>query len=118
MSELEDKLRKALCRQPAPEGLAEKVVACIGKLPHPGGKPQWGFRALFASPIFRWAAAVVACLLIAGGVAHYERQQRLRRQGEMAKVQVMQALRIASAKLNVARRKIQNIGSEAPSSHL
>jgi hypothetical protein len=118
MNEFEDKLRKALRRQPAPEGFAEKVMARIAAVPHPGTKPQWGFRAFFASPMFRWAAAVAVCLLIVGGAAQFERQQRLRRQGEVASVQVKQALRIASVKLNVARKKVQGIGRESSSSRL
>ena len=118
MNEFEDKLRNALRRQPAPEGFAEKVMARITGLPQPGAQPGRRFGAFFASPIFRWAGALAACLLIVGGVAHYQRQERLRQQGELAKVQVKQALRIASVKLNVARKKVQDIGREAPSSHL
>jgi hypothetical protein len=119
MNEFEGKLRNALRRQPAPEGFAEKIMARTAGLPRPGAKPERRFRALISSPMFRWAAAAVAvCLLIVGGVAHYQRQERLRQQGEMAKVQVKQALRIASVKLNVARKKVQGIGREATSSHL
>jgi len=118
MSEFEDKLRKALHREPAPEGFAEKIMARIGDLPRPAAKPGWRFSAFFAIPVFRWAAAVAVCLLIVGGVAHYQRQEQLRQQGEIAKVQAKQALRIASVKLNVARKKVQDIGRDAPSNHL
>lgn len=118
MNEFEDRLRKALHRQPAPEGFAEKVMARIAAVPDPGPQPRRGFMAFFATPLFRWAAAVAVCLLIVGGAAHFERQQRLRRQGEVASVQVKQALRIASVKLNVARKKVQGIGRESSSSRL
>ena len=40
--------------------------------------------------------------------------ERLRREGELAKTQVIQALRIASVKLNVARRKVQESSRETP----
>jgi hypothetical protein len=118
MNEFEDKIRNALHRQPAPEGFAEEIMARTAGLPRPGAKPARRFRALFALPVFRWAAAVAVSLLIVAGVAHHQRQERLRQQGEMAKVQVKQALRIASVKLNVARKKVQGIGRETPASHL
>jgi len=40
------------------------------------------------------------------GVNRYRANQRTRAEGEIAKAQVMLALRIASAKLNFAQRKV------------
>jgi hypothetical protein len=51
-------------------------------------------------------------LFIVAGFVRHQRQERLRREGEMARAQVTQALRIASAKLNVARRRVEEIGRE------
>ena len=119
MNDFEDKLRNALRRHSAPEGFAEKVLARTRGFQQPGAKPWRRFGVLFALPVFRWAAAAVTvCLLIVAGVVHHQRQERQRREGEMARAQVMQALRIASVKLNVARKRVQGIGREAPASRL
>jgi hypothetical protein len=66
----------------------------------------------------KWAAVgAMACLLMTAtfGVRYYREQQRLQAEmlaaeqaeGERAKSQVMLALQIASAKLNVAQRKVK-----------
>jgi hypothetical protein len=75
------------------------------------------FSAFIARPVLRWAA-IGLCLVIAGNVAYRERQERQRREGEMARVQVKQALRIASLKLNAARRKVREINRGTPQSRL
>jgi hypothetical protein len=119
MNPFEEKLRNALRREAAPEGFAERVLARTRGLPPPGAKAWWRFGTHLAGPTVRWAlAAVAVCLAIAAGVVHRERQERLRREGEMARVQVRQALRIASAKLNVARKKVQEISQEPTGSRL
>jgi hypothetical protein len=119
MNPFEDKLRNALRREAAPEGFAEKVLARTRGLPQPGARARRQFGAFLAMPVLRWAvAAVAACLLIVASLVHHQRQERLRREGEMARAQVMQALRIASVKLNVARRRVQEIGREDPPSRL
>jgi hypothetical protein len=119
MTPFEEKLRNALRREAAPEGFAEKVLARTRGLPQPGAKSWPRFGALIAWPVFRWAlAAAAVCLLIGAGVVHHERQERLRREGEMARTQVRQALRIASVKLNVVRKKVQEINRETPPSRL
>jgi hypothetical protein len=119
MNPFEEKLRNALRREAAPEGFAERVLARTRGLPPPGAKAWWQFGTYLAGPTVRWAlAAAAVCLVIAAGVVHHERQERLRREGEMARVQVRQALRIASAKLNVARKKVQEINQEPTGSRL
>jgi hypothetical protein len=119
MNSFEDKLRNALRREAAPEGFAEKVLARTRGLSQPGAKAWGQFGAFLAMPVLRWAAAAVAvCLLVVAGLVYHQRQERLRREGEMARAQVMQALRIASVKLNVARKKVQEINRETPPSRL
>jgi hypothetical protein len=119
MNPFEEKLRNALRRKAPSEGFAEKVLARTRGLPQPGEKTWRQFGAFLALPVLRWAAATVAvCLLIVAGLVHHQRQERLRREGEMARTQVRQALRIASVKLNVARRRVQEIGRETPPSRL
>lgn len=60
-------------------------------------------------PQLRWVAVAALCLLILGGLA-YQREQQIRRaEGEAAKQQVMIALRIAGAKMKLARTKVQSL---------
>lgn len=119
MNDFEDKLRNALRREAAPKGFAGKVLARTQCLPQPGTKSWWQFGAFLSWPALRWAlVAAAVCLMIVAGGVHHQRQERLRRQGEMARAQVMQALRIASVKLNVARKRVNSIGREASSSRL
>lgn len=119
MNCFEDELRKALRREAAPGDFAEKVLARTRGLPPAGAKGWLQFSQFLSLPVFRFAiAAAAVCLLIVAGLVHYERQERLRREGEMARAQVTQALRIASAKLNIARSKVEDIGRETPSHRL
>ena len=115
MNPLEDNLREALRRKAAPEGFSERVLARTRELTEPGFWDR--LRAFIAKPVLRWAA-VGFCLVIAGSMAYRARQERQRREGEMARVQVKQALRIASLKLNVARRKVQEINRGVSQSRL
>ncbi len=117
MKPIEEELRSALRRQEPPEGFAARVLARVAALP--AERTAWWapLRTLLRSPRWRWAAAAVAaCLLAAALVVHHRRQQRMEAQGEVAKAQVMKALRIASAKLNIARRKVQEIDRSGPQS--
>ncbi len=115
MKPIEEELRSALRRQEPPEGFAARVLARVSARPAPEAARWAPLRALFHSPRWRWAAAAVAaCLLVVA--VHHRRQQRMEAQGEMAKAQVMKALRIASVKLNLARRKVQEIDRSGPQS--
>jgi hypothetical protein len=119
MNAWEEKLREALRRKAAPEGFAERVLARTRDLSEPVTKPWEWLKAFIAKPALRWAmAAVVLCLVITAGVVHRQRQERLRREGEIARMQVKQALGIASMKLNVALRKVQGVNQGAPQSRL
>lgn len=119
MNPFEEKLRNALRRQAAPEGFAERVLARTRGLPPPRAGVWRQFSAFLARPALRWAlAAAAVCLVIVAGVVHHERQERLRQEGELARVQARQALRIASVKLNVARKKVRDINREVPGSRL
>ena len=107
---LDDELRVALRRREPPEGFAERVLERIAaRAPE---KPGWRefVRSLWYGPRLRWVmATAVVCLLLAAGGIHYRQVQRERLQGEIAKQQLMKALRIASTKLNVARDKVQKV---------
>src|SRR5574337_1127704 len=110
MKPLEEELRRALRREEPPEGFTDRVLTRTATAP--GGRAGWRqtVGSLFRMPGLRWAAAgTLACLLVAAGILHHWRVQREKAEGELAKVQVMKALRLASVKLNVARRKVQEI---------
>ena len=113
MSRLDDELRWALRRREPSPDFAERVVARIAlqnATPQPARSRWW--RALLPLQLGRWnmrwaVVGALACLLAATiGVHQYRVNQRTRAEGEVAKAQVMLALQIASAKLNVAQRKV------------
>jgi hypothetical protein len=114
MNNLEKRLRDAMRRQAAPPGLVEKVMARAAAFPQPVASRWRRFSRYFSLPALRLAGAVaVAGFLIAvAGLVHQQRQERLRREGEMAKAQVTEALRVASTKLNVARSKVEDPSKE------
>jgi len=112
MNPLEESLREALRRKAVPTGFGGRVQARIRDLPGREKRPWFPLRAFIARPVLRWAAAAL-CLVIAGSVAYREQQEHQRRQGELARLQVKQALRIASVKLNTARRMVQEVNQGA-----
>jgi VIT1/CCC1 family predicted Fe2+/Mn2+ transporter len=117
MRPLDEELRAALKRPEAPAGFTQRVMARIAAEPASRTSRRDYLRALFRMPGLRWAAiAIAAGLLLVIGAVQYEREQRARRQGEMAKEQLMQALHIASSKLNLARKKVQEIDRRSPQS--
>jgi hypothetical protein len=95
MSRLDDELKIALRREDPPAGFAERVLA---------GAPA----TRWTRP--RWAAAIAAALLLAAGV-EFERERRLRAEGEQAKQRVMLALHITGSKLRQVKEKIHVIDS-------
>ena len=117
MNPLEERLREALGRKDAPEGFSDRVLARVRDLPAREKRPWFRLRAFIARPALRWAAGAL-CLAIAVGVAYRGQQERQRRQGELARVQVKQALRIASVKLNAARRMVQEVNQGTSQSRL
>jgi hypothetical protein len=119
MKSFEDELRNALRREAAPTGFVEKVLAHTCALRQPRTTGWRLFGRFLAQPRLRIAvAAAAACMLAVAGVLHHQRQEHLRQEGELAKEQVTQALRIASAKLNLARRKVEAAGRETSSRRL
>lgn len=118
----EEQLQAALCRQEPGSDFADRVLARAASLPQPerpaqqeGWRARWrrAFQFNWTPP--QWAAVSgLAVLLIIAAVAfrQHQHQAQQRRaaeiaEGERAKEQVMLAMRIASNKLNVAQRKVQ-----------
>ena len=99
-------LRSALKQKEAPANLADGVMARIAR--GPAARISWWSRLgrVFRTPQSRWAAAgALALALIAGGIIEHHRAELERARGEAAKAQLMQALRIASTKLNGTWKK-------------
>jgi hypothetical protein len=89
MDRLEQELKAALSRKDPPAGFAERVVRA--------SKPvhQWP----------RWLAAAAAGIMIAAAGVGY-REYR----GEIAKEQVMQAMKIAATKVNRIQNRVREAG--------
>lgn len=115
MRPLDDELRSALRRLEPPAGFVQRVLARLAA--QPASRVGWrqALRSMFQMPRLPWVAVGIAtCLLLVIGIAQYQWKQRA--QGEMAKEQLKQALHIASSKLNLARKKVQEIDRRSPES--
>ena len=133
--DFEKELQKALRRvEPAPD-FADRVLARIVE-ESPALRVEarsetltWRQRlvAFLSLPSMQWAAAgALACLLMAVGVQRYRAYQHAETarlaleqaaeeaEGQRAKEQVMLALQIASAKLNIAQRKVKESSERLP----
>jgi len=82
---LENELRQALRRVPAPEGFAERVLARVNE---PRREPR---------PV--WWRAVAATLLLGAILGGWGAHEMRRREGERAREQVLLALRIAGTQV-------------------
>ncbi len=130
MSRLEDELRLALRREEPTADFADRVMARIAELPiqqkqeKSREKISWlqKLAEFFRPPRMKWAmaGAMAVTLLMAGfGVYRYRENERQRMfaeiaEGERAKEQVILAMRIASAKLNVAQKRVQQASERPP----
>jgi len=123
MNRFEDELKLALHREEPSPDFTDRVMARINELPAPQKqqKPRENYdwrqklAEFFRPPTMKWAmAAGLAIVLIVatfGANRYREHQQAMaevaaQAEGQRAKEQVMLAMRIASAKLNVAQKKV------------
>jgi hypothetical protein len=108
MSRFEDFLRDALARQDPGPDFTRAVLDRAAALPAPR---RWRRFVPLSWLRPAWVAiAVAACLLlVAGGIRI--NQRHVRAEGEAAKQQVVQALRIAGAKLHMAQAKVFELQS-------
>jgi hypothetical protein len=116
----EDALKRALRRESAPDGFAERVLARVAEQNSAesgrGRRDFWW--PFFTQPLVRWAAAAaLAAALVAGGLHYrqvqYDKAERERAQGEAAKQRLMLALRIAGSKLQLAKSKVNEINADS-----
>ncbi len=108
MEQYEDKnfekeLAAALGRVEPPEGFAGRVQRRVrgGSVGRAAGNGLWsGWR-------LQWAAAMAVVVLVAAGSWGY--QERERRRGELARDRTLAALRLTSAKLQLAKSRIHRV---------
>lgn len=113
-NELDDELRSALRREPAPAGFAERVLQRVEEQATAAGPARSGSRAAPVRwSIFSLAAAAALVAAVAGGIQYrsFERARAERAAGEAAKEQVIEALRITASKLQLVREKVREVGS-------
>lgn len=92
--EFEKEIARALQRKQPAVDFSQRVVSRLAAGNSRPLRQRW----------LAWAAAVLLTVS-AGGWWQYQREQR--RQGELAKEQLILALHIASSKLNEAQRAVQ-----------
>jgi hypothetical protein len=107
MTQTDKGLRQALRRVEPPEGFAERVVARAREDAAPLSRGFHSWKAVDRMTA-RWAAAAVLAAAVAGG-AWYRAELRRQAEGEAAKRQVLLSLRIAGAKLQHVRAKVQQL---------
>ncbi len=96
---LENDLRRALRRESPAPGFASRVLSRIDA--EEAGRP-----------VFRWwraAAASVTLAALLGGYATHKVAEH--RRGELAKEQVLTAMRIAGEKVAYAKQEVREIGT-------
>lgn len=96
---LENELREALRRGPAPEGFAAQVLARTRVTPV-RLTPWWRRPATLAL-----AAALILALLIPSEISNYRRREQ--RRGLEAKQQLMNALAITRVQLQQAKARVR-----------
>jgi len=122
MNRFDEELKTALRREEPSPDFTDRLMARVAELQRQEKsreKTDWlrKIAEFFQPPTMKWAmaGAMAAILIIAGFGVHFRRENERRllaeiAEGERAKEQVMLAMRIASAKLNVAQKKIHEAG--------
>ena len=98
MDRLEESLKRALARKDPPPGFADRLRAAGNRA------PVVAFPAPGVRIIRRWTAAAAMVVIAAGSGVAYRQHQ-----GEVAKEQVMTAMRITAAKLNRIQTHVREV---------
>ena len=113
MTDLENELRRHLRPLDAPQGFADRVMRALPVESKPvlvsrapERKPTPGRMRQFGVPTALAASLLVAVLL--GQRAAVERELRAERQGREASLELMQALRLTSEKLDIAYHAVES----------
>ncbi len=105
-NDLERDLKQALSRKEPSLGFAARVIANLPE-ERPSRWPAW-----LRVPALRWAAAAVLLVSLASGGVLYRQHEEEMERGRIARQQLLTALRITGAKLQLAQHKVQQIGND------
>jgi hypothetical protein len=123
MSRFDDELKRALHREEPGPDFTDRVMSRVAGLQkREKSREKTGrlrrFAEFFQPHRMKWAAAgaMAILLLIAGLGVHRRRENERRRlaeiaEGQRAKEQVLLAMRIASEKLNIAKKKVHEVAA-------
>jgi hypothetical protein len=112
-SPLEKELRALLRREEPSADFSQRVMSRLGAAGARRTRQKWF--PPFPRVILQWVAGgALACLLAAIGVMKYQQHRRTKAEGDLAREQAMVALRIASAKLNVALKQVHELEDRRP----
>lgn len=98
--EMNDALKDALKREPAPEWFADAVMARVNAKRQKKLKPVW-----FGWARMRWVAASMVLVAVVGGV-RFEQDRRERVRGEQAKQELMAAFQVTGMKLREVEERV------------
>ena len=113
---MDEVLKRALRREQAPDGFADRILARASEVPlaarssaaEPIHAGSW--LRFFTRPLLRWATlTALATAMLLGVHLHSARRERAR--GEAAKQRLMLALRIAGSKLQLAKSRVNEINA-------
>jgi hypothetical protein len=98
--ELNDALKDALKREPAPEWFSDAVLARVNAERQKRQKP-----VCFGWARMRWVAASMVLVAVVGGV-RFEQQREERLRGEQAKQELMAAFQVTGMKLRAVEERV------------
>lgn len=106
--EFEDELRAALQPPEPPPDLVDRVLARVqAPVAAPPAAPTLWWAWLRPWPAVALALCLIVAVVLVEWRSYRVRQEQVR--GELAKEQILQALRLAGGKLHEAREKVQEI---------
>lgn len=94
---MEEDLKRALRRKPAPDGFAQRVQGRVAE------------SRTSAGGAFRMRLAMAAALAVVTVSGTWTWQEVERRRGEEAKEKTLAALRLTSEKIQIARHRLQKV---------
>jgi hypothetical protein len=108
MDRFEQELRQALQPQEPAPSFSARVLARIEQAP----PTEQRLRNWFSIPWLRWASMALLCVILLAGFGYHYQQQKQRTRGEAMRQQVMTALHIAGAKLQLAQGRVQALSEQ------